>query len=41
LDFVKGQLARLPTRAYVSRMALMTTVSLSAPITAVALLLVR
>jgi hypothetical protein len=30
LEFVKGQLALMPTRAYVSRMALMTTVSLSA-----------
>ena len=41
LEFVKGQLARLPTRAYVSRMALMTTVSLSALIAAVALMLAR
>jgi hypothetical protein len=41
LDFVKEQLALMPTRAYVSRMALMTTVSLSALIAAVALMLAR
>jgi hypothetical protein len=41
LEFVKEQLARLPTRAYVSRMALMATCSLSALIAAVALLLMR
>ena len=41
LEFVKEQLARLPTRAYVSRMALMTTVSLSALIAAVAFMLAR
>ena len=41
LEFVKSQLARLPTRAYVSRMALMATCSLSALIAAVALMLMR
>jgi hypothetical protein len=41
LDFVKLQLARLPTRTYVSRMALMATSSVLAVIAAVALLLVR
>jgi hypothetical protein len=41
LEFVKGQLALMPTRAYVSRMALMATCSLSALIAAVALLLMR
>jgi hypothetical protein len=41
LDFVKEQLARMPTRAEVSRMALMATGGVSALIAAVALMLVR
>ena len=41
LEFVKGQLARLPSRAYVSLMALMAVGSLSALIAAVALMLVQ
>jgi hypothetical protein len=41
LDFVKGQLARLPTRAYVSRMALIATGGVLALIASVALMLVR
>jgi hypothetical protein len=41
LEFVKGQLALMPTRAYVRRMALMATCSLSALIAAVALMLAR
>jgi hypothetical protein len=41
LEFVKEQLALMPTRAYVCRMALMATCSLSALIAAVALLLMR
>ena len=41
LEFVKGQLALMPTRADVSRMALMATFSLSALIAAVAFMLVR
>jgi hypothetical protein len=41
LDFVKEQLARLPTRAYVSRLALMATSSVLAVIAAVAVMLVR
>ena len=41
LEFVKSQLALMPTRAYLSRIALMATCSLSALIAAVGLLLVR
>jgi hypothetical protein len=41
LDFVKEQLARLPTRAYVCRLALIATSSVLALIVAVALLLAR
>ena len=41
LEFVKGQLARLPTCAFVSRMALMATASVFALIAAVALTLAR
>jgi hypothetical protein len=41
LEFVKEQLALMPTRAYVSRMALMATASVFALIAAVALMLAR
>jgi hypothetical protein len=41
LDFLKEQLALVPTRACVTRMALMATCRLSALIAAVALLLMR
>ena len=41
LDFVKWQLSQLPTRAYVSRMALMTTGSVTALIAAIGLMLMR
>jgi len=40
LDFVKGQLAWLPTRAYVGKIALLATGSVLALIAAAALLLV-
>ena len=41
LEFLKAQIAGLPTRAYVSRLALMATVTVWALIGAVALLLAR
>jgi hypothetical protein len=37
IDFLKGQLARLPSRAYVSRVALMAMLSGSALTTALAM----
>jgi hypothetical protein len=37
LDFLKGQIARLPTRAYLCRTALLATASLWALVGAVAL----
>jgi hypothetical protein len=41
LDFVMRQLARLPTRAYVCRLALIATVSVLALIVAAGLMLAR
>jgi hypothetical protein len=41
LDFVKGQLAELPSRAYVSRLALLATATVWALLGAVTLLLMR
>jgi hypothetical protein len=41
LEFLKAQIAGLPTRAYVSRLALMATGTVWALIGAVALLLAR
>ena len=41
LEFLAGQLARVPTRAYVCKIALLATGSVWALITAVTLLMVR